>query len=753
MKPHNVIVFVLLLVLSANAGPKVARIARERLELAVETEHGCLVELSGRSTAFNQLADPQVAPSLWQITVRDGETSQTFSPDQLAPPVVTTSADNAQTLYLSWNKIASAPDVHVQVTVEIDPQNPALSRWDLSVSKPKNLHLEHVRFPRVGSLRQRADECLAVPKQLGLLAHNARGLIERSGRRITWHSPHGTDLSLPCLAFYQPDGPGFYAACDDSQGFLKDLALWTDGKDHLNFEVTHQPEQAAVGETNFHLPFTTVLGTFEGDWTTAAEIYRESSAAKKFFAEGLRRQQLAPSWVHDTGLWLWNRGRSQEVLGPALVLHKQIDAPVSILWHWWHNCAYDAGFPDYLPPREGTAPFKAALANAQRHDIHAILYMNQRLWATNTQSWRTEKAAVAAVKNAEGKVVTESYNKFTNAPCAPMCIATHQWRDKYSGLAQEVLCNLKADGIYMDQAGVLATCYDPTHGHIVGPGRYWPDGFATLTTAIRDRASSRGPVALGCEYGGEPWLGQFDLILGLCVSHDRIGSSPDCEPIPFFQAVYHPAATVFGNLTGLAFPPYDEKWPPEATPSNAMSLLDRKYSQQFYLDQARTFVWGLQPMLANFLPSQLTDRPQEMDYVTRLVHTRMGALKYLADGTWLRPPPLNVPEQEIDVCTAGVYTPLKSARHKYPVAIAGAWRAPDGDIAIALASISDRTRLLHLPIDRRVYGLPDRCPIYLIDSKGRHRFGLFTAKAASVEMKLPGRGLCLLEFSVSKSSR
>ncbi|MDB6056463.1 MAG: hypothetical protein JWO95_307, partial [Verrucomicrobiales bacterium] len=648
MKLLTIAVGTLIWVASASAQPEVARITSNRLQIGVDTSRGTLVEFTDLQSSFNQLADAQSAPALWKITIHEGDNVQELSPETQPAPTIEQLQGNSPTLHLVWNKFTNAPHLsRIDVVVKFDEQNTALSRWDISITKTRSLRLEQIQFPRTGSLRQRTNECLAVPKQLGLLTHNARALVERSGRRITWHSPHGTDLSLPCVAFYQPSGPCFYAACDDAEGYLKDLAIWTDGKDHLNFEITHQPEQGAIGETNFHLPFTTVLGTFRGDWTTAAEMYRESPTAKKFAAEGLRRQQLAPAWIRETGLWLWNRGRSQQVLDPAIALRNHIDAPVSVLWHWWHNCAYDAGFPEFLPPREGSAAFKTAIAAAKRRDVHAILYMNQRLWGTNTASWRDENAQIAAIKSVDSKVVTESYNKFTNAPCAPMCIATHQWRAKYAGLADDVLCDLKADGIYMDQAGVLANCYDATHGHIVGPGRYWSDGFTALTTEIRDRTSTRGPVALGCEYGGEPWLGQFDLTLGLCVSHDRIGTQADWEPIPFFQAVYHPSSTVFGNLTGLAYPPYDEKWPSETAPATAMSLLDRKFSKQLYLDQARTFVWGMQPMLANFLPEQLKARPEELDYVTRLVHTRMRALKYLAQGTWVRPPKLDVPEQEI----------------------------------------------------------------------------------------------------------
>ena len=732
------------------------RIANDRLQVGLDTAHGSLCELTQLLDGYNQLAETQSPLGLWQMTFRDGERVQELAAEHLAAPTVEQLAGDPPGLRLVWNPVApGGPEpLRVEVLVRFDPQNAALSRWELSVAKPKHVRLEQVRFPRVTSLRPRPDEVLAVPRQLGVLARDPRALVQgkdHKGTRLNWRSPHGTDLSLPCLAFYQQDGPGFYAACDDSQGYLKGFAVWGDEKGQLHFEMTHEPEQAAVGQTEFRLPFAAVLGAFRGDWISAAEIYRESPVAKAFAKQGLRRLQRAPDWVADTGLWLWNRGRSQQVLDPAIVLRKHLKAPVSVLWHWWHNCPYDAGFPEYLPPREGTEPFKAALAAARRQDVHAILYMNQRLWGTTTQSWLDEKAEDFAVRGQDGKVAIESYNTFMKAPCAPMCIGTPFWREKYAGIAQEVLCDLKPDGIYMDQVGVLANCYDPRHGHIIGPGRYWTDGFAALATDIRDRSSARGPVALGGEYGGEPWVGQFDLTLGLCVSADRMGSPPAWEPIPFFQAVYHPSARVFGNMAGLAHPPYDEKWPPEAAPAARLTPLDRKFARQFYLDHARTFVWGMQPMLANFLPSQFKVCPEEMDYVTRLVRTRMRSLKYLLYGTWLRPPALDVPQQEIDVATVGTYTPLKASQRTVPVALAGAWRAPDGDVALALASISDEKLSLKLPVDVQVYGLRDRCPVYRIDERGRHRMGRVDRDNPFLRVELPARGLCVLELCVSDS--
>ena len=676
-------------------------------------------------------------------------------PSTLAPPKVERLAGERPGLRLVWETVAADGQgpLRVEALVRLGVQGDATSRWELVIAKPKSVRIERVRFPRVASLRERAGEVLAVPKELGALTRTPRALAQgedKKGSRLTWHYPYGNEMSMQCLAFYQQDGrqdgPGFYAACDDTQGFRKEFSLWGDGKGQLHFEVVHEPEQAAAGLSEFRLPFTVVLGAFRGDWTTAAQMYRESPTAKAFVTRGRLGRGLTPTWLAETGLWVWNRGRSGEVLEPAALLRKRLKAPVSVLWHWWHNCPYDAGFPEYLPPREGTEPFKAALAEARRRDVHAILYMNQRLWGTTTRSWLTEGAEANSVRGEDGQVAIENYNVFMKAPCAPMCIGTLPWRDKFAGLAREALCELKADGIYMDQTGVLAACYDPRHGHIVGPGRYWTEGFATLASEIRDRASARGPVALGGEYVGEPWIGNYDLLLGLCVSADRLGRDSTWEPIPFFQAVYHPSTVIFGNYAGLAQPPYDEKWPQALAPAGRLTLLDRKFSAQFYLEQARTFSWGMQPMLANFLPAQLKERPEEMDFVTRLVRTRQRSLKYLLHGTWLRPPALDVPKREIEVATMGVYTPLRAARRTYPVALAGAWRAPDGDVGIALAGIAGEPLHLTVPIDVQGYGLPEGCVVYRIDERGRHKLGRLDMKETVVKLELVPRGLCVLEL-------
>ena len=545
---------------------------------------------------------------------------------------------------------------------------------------------------------------------------------------------------MQCLAYYEPNGPGFYAACDDTQSYFKTFSLWSDERKQVHFELSHAPEGEAVGRSEFQLPFTVVLHAFRGNWITAAEHYRESPTAQALAEQGRLHRNLVPEWVKETGLWAWNRGRSRDVLLPASELQKHVKAPVSVLWHWWHDCAYDAGFPEYFPPREGTAAFQDALHSARRQGLHAVLYMNQRLWGTTTASWQREGAEPYAVKGPDGEVKKENYNRFMQTPCAVMCIGTNFWRDKYAGLVRRAFCELKADGVYMDQTGVSAACHDVTHGHPAGSGRYWFEGLDQLTKKIRDRCSGRGQIFLGGEFCSEPVLDNVDAALSLDVSTaDNV--------IPFFQAVYHPSIVTFGSYATLVYPPYDERWPPEKTPVGRPVLLDRKFSRQFCLAQARAFVWGMQPTIPNFKKELLQERPEEIDYLTRLVHARRRALKYLLHGTWLRPPTLDVSQREVDMVILGPYTTQPSPfKRRCPEVVAGAWRAPDGDVAVALAGIHEETFALHLPIDFEAYGLGKQCTVYRVDASSRRRLGIIERSDPVLRVDVPPRAIWILEF-------
>jgi hypothetical protein len=197
-------------------------------------------------------------------------------------------------------------------------------------------------------------------------------------------------------------------------------------------------------------------------------------------------------------------------------------------------------------------------------------------------------------------------------------------------------------------------------------------------------------------------------------------------------------------------PPYDDLWPAEFAPSEPLKLLDRKYSQQFLLEQARAFVWGQQPTVANFLPAQLRERHEETEFFMQLVKLRSRALQYLQKGVFLRPPDLDVPEATLPMSRLSIYAgqqgALTSFEGRYPLVLGGAWRAPDGNAAVALANIASEPITVPLVLDRKEYGMLRRGRIWRLGSSGRQSIGRFEGEHVSIAVPLAAREACLVEF-------
>jgi hypothetical protein len=756
----------------SNDAGETFRISGPHLQAGFAARNGQLRELVDLQSGHNLLGE--FPGPLWEIEIATPEGPVILAPEQAASFKAEPLPNSQRGGRLTWKNFPAvhARDLTVVVEVRLDKSAP-VSHWSFAVAGLTDQVVRQVRFPRVPDVAEQENERLAVPVWQGQLATHPRELLNPAGgnpRRHQWEYPGR--LALQCLSIYRPDGSGLYLACDDTNANRKTFAVFGGAHTNLGCEIVHVPEGSTTSG-HFQLPYQVVLGSFMGDWFTAAERYREWARDQVWARESRLRQGAVPDWVRNTGMWVWNRGRSTNVLGPAVELQKQLKLPVSVLWHWWHGCSYDTGFPEYLPPREGAQPFQSALAAAHQHDVRALVYMNQRLWGMTTASWTNEHAERFAVKDSTGRIRPEVYNTFTKAPCVPMCMGTAFWRDTYAGLADRAIRELGVDGIYMDQACTSLACYDSTHGHPLGGGTYWMNGFRDLAADIRQRAgfgesrpklaapkfstaeARQSRVALAGEGCGEPWLPYLDLMLSLELSRERYAPPDGWETIPFFNAVYHDSVITFGNYSSLTMPPYDDLWPAEFAPKEPLKLLDRKFSRQFYLEQARAFIWGQQPTVANFLPRHLQERPEETEFATRLAKLRSRAAMYLQHGTFLRPPRIDAPEATIDNSRLSIYAGqqggLTTFQKRVPLVLASAWRAADGNVAVALASISDETMELSFNLDAKEYALPKRGWLYRLDENGRRRMGEFAAQKASVQLTLPPRGACILELRPATS--
>jgi len=716
------------------------------IRVAFDAEHGGLVALVDKQAGHEHLA-PGTAGELWTLSLADGAV---IMPSQATAVSCDPSASGAQ-LTIQWSDFAQIPAPHLTVTAHIalDPAEKA-SHWRIELAGLSGLVVRSLKYPRLTGIAPQDEEVLAVPVWMGEQTRQARPLLNpagKPGRRFEWSYP-GL-LSLQCLALYRQQGPGLMMATDDTAALRKHFAVFGDGAGGLGVEVEHVPPDAG-GFDSFAPPYAVCVRLFQGDWYTAAEHYRTWAREQSWVHQSRLRRGLTPAWVLDTGLWVWNRGRSPGVLPPAATLQDAAGVPVSVFWHWWHGCPYDAGFPEYLPPREGTDPFREAVRTAHERGLHSIVYMNQRLWGMTARSWTEEGAERFAVKNPNGQVTPEVYNTFMKVPCASMCMGTEFWRGKYAGLATEAVCDLGVDGIYMDQACQSLACYDATHGHPLGGGAWWMQGFQSLAADIRHRCESTRQVALAGEGCGEAWLPHLDLMLSLQVSMERYAAPGLWDPIPMFQAVYHDCAMLYGNYSSLTRPPYDDLWPAEHAPDKPLQLLDEKFAQQFRLEQGRAFVWGQQPTLANFLPEQLESRRAELDFLIRIARLRRNAAKYLRDGVFLRPPETGTGEVTIPMSRLSIYAGQHDAVQEYtkkvPAVLAAAWQAADGAVAIALANLTNESMPVKIALASPAWPLPEQGLIRQIEEQASVAVGTFDQGAAALTVTLDPTDVRVYEF-------
>jgi hypothetical protein len=758
--------------LSAFAQQPIA-LSNKHVRLDFHAGRGDLLSLVDSATQMNFVSDIAGENAVWQIDMLPGTFPHVVIPSMAKSFRMLQVPNHPDELRLVWEdfNLPFSDPLRVEVTISLG-QSKAMSYWSIAIQKPGEMHVEKVRFPRIHEIARQPRERLAVPQWMGEITSIPRALITGPNnpmKRLEW--PYPGTMSLQCLAYYRENGPGLYLSCDDTAAYRKAFAFWGDSTGSVNYEMINYPENESQPQRQYSPRYHAVIGTFRGDWITAAEEYRSWGTKQPWALHSRLNLGLVPEWLLKTSLWVWNRGKSDIVLDPAVDLQKELKLPVSVFWHWWHGCSYDAGFPEYLPPREGTDHFKSALAAAYRSDIHAIVYMNQRLWGMTTESWLSKGAERFAVKGLDGTVRPEIYNTYTQQACATMCMATPFWRNTYASIAQEAVRDLGVDGIYMDQACSSLLCYDPTHGHPLGGGTFWMNGFRLLSSDIRQRTRSVRNTLLAGEGAGEAWLPYLDLMLTLQVSKERYARPNDgWDCIPFFQAVYHACGVTYGNYSSLTIPPYDELWPKEYAPSEPLKLLDQKYSPLFYIEQARTFAWGSQPTIANYLPLQRKARAEELAFALKLVRIREQATKYLLYGTFLRPPSYSTAAIEYPVIRLSIYAGRKARpaevvkkpssddgiddsghdksdnvwQSTTPPLILGAWRAKDNSVGIAVANISNTQHTF--VFDASTYGFTNGDQVHLITATER-RLLMELGNSKNVKLDIPAKEAFVVEVS------
>ncbi|MDX1666391.1 MAG: DUF6259 domain-containing protein [Saprospiraceae bacterium] len=744
----------LLLLLAGCSQPDEIHLQNDLLKISFSQSDGTLTGIEDLATSRQLLSGSGRSYSPWVIALNDHPALEQL--DVRSASEVSVTRPDSSSLVLRWRNFpdvdSSDGEVMVTASISLDAREP-LSYWDISVEGLVEGQIGKLNFPRIAGLEDLGNEKLAVPVWMGQLLDGPREQLsarEEGEKRYEWTYPGS--LSFQMLALYNPQEIGLYVAANDSLSYRKHFSVELNEQDELTFELTAFTDLAS-DDNSFSPPYEAVIGTFRGDWLTAAERYRKWGEKQKWSRDSRLINGLSPSWLEETALWVWNREESDQVLAPAVALRQDLGLPVSVLWHWWHQGSYDDSFPEYFPPREGRRSFVSAVRNARTDGVNAIVYMNQLQWGTSTESFEKDNATAYAVKDREGNIRSHVYNIFTGKSLTNMCIVTDFWKDTYASLAQRALNEYGVSGIYMDQACLSRMCYDPDHGHPLGGGNYWTRNSGALTHQIRAGTSRSNQPVLAGEGGLESYLPYLDLFLTLQVSRERYAGIGPWETIPLFQAVYHEYGVTFGSYSSLLTPPYDDKWPSKFAPEDEEAMLDEAYNRQFLMEQARSFVWGMQPTIANYRSFLATERKEEIDFLKRLAKVRYRSLDYLLYGRFVRTPNIESPSNMMALSRLSIYAGrgegerVTSFEGEFPLLYSQAWRAENGRIGIALASISEEALPVRARFDAGDYGLPPQGTISRIGDNGREQVGSYSGSTVQLDLQIPPLEVYLLEIA------
>jgi hypothetical protein len=724
-------------------------LSNAKIRWAFDKDNGQLLSFKDLSSNQDFLASAIQDASIWEFSLTKSSAKKSLTSADAGKFEFT--QPSKERINLKWKAFQDPAYKNLEVLASLQLDKQGSSFWTMSLTGMANTAIEKVIFPKISGIKDMNEENLVAPNWMGELIKNPRRQLARGrGKYELYYPGH---LSMQFMALYGKTAKGIYVAANDTKSFRKDFAFYHQKDGNLSYQLTQfLPLDKDID--SYQPSFSVEIASFEGDWISAAEKYKAWGTQQYWAKESRLKNGLTPDWLTKTALWVWNRGESSNVLEPAIDLKKQLGLPVGVLWHWWHNGSYDDSFPDYIPPREGEKSFIAAVKKAKDNDVNAIVYMNSIKWGNSMPSYYKENAEPFTVKEQNGMSKSFVYNIFTKKALTYMCITTPFWKDKYAGTADTVLRKYGLGGIYMDQACLSALCYDPTHGHPLGGGNYWVPNFTKLTQQIREKTQRKEPYILTGEGGGESWLPTLDAFLTLQVSKERYAGISEKYTIPLFQAVYHEYGITFGNYSSLLYPPYDELWPAKYALKKINEPLDQSFNKQFLMEQAKSFVWGMQPAIANYQPFLKTERKVEIDYLLSLSKLRNKALKYLLYGSFARPPQMAVPEKEIAISKLSIYAgqdgKVTAFKKSYPMVYSGAWKAADGALAITLASILDQAHNCKFSLVAAHYGLKNSGQIYLLNEKERSRIGSYKNGKIIIDHQLAPMSLAIIEIIPSK---
>jgi hypothetical protein len=641
---------------------------------------------------------------LWALQFKDANGNvKTLTAKDPCVRSIKQMTESGKGVIISWKGLSldgRSRDVDVEVRVALT--SPGRSEWTISLTnRSKRYGLTSYEFPRLSRVAPSGACDLVVPGG----CWGAR--LVRNNR--TGHTKSYPNVGCPMQfwAFLTQHG-GLYLATEDPNSKIKVFNV-SPGND---FTVLTWAEDMARPRKTRTLGYPFVLQAFKGDWWRAADIYRQWAIQQKWCSSGpLASRSDQGGLLADVGIWIrwWQGTQPAEVMDEIVArCRKAFDVPLAFHWYRTYTHNFDWGYPHY-PPKPGVAE-----RMRQYNDAGTIMmsYINGRLWDTAEKSFSA--ARPWACLTANGDLYRESYPK--SSVLSVMCPYTKHWHEAIASVVEDQVEEFGASIFYLDQIGAAeaAMCFNPDHGHPVGGGSWWTDGYRTMLARLKSINDIDGrPISLTTENFAEPYL---DTVDGFLMTRTRSG-----EDLPATPAIYGGYGVFFGIHQG-----------------------ENDNLDSFVALHGRDFLWGCQPGWINGWIAT-SKHAAKAAYLESVAKYRLSMKKFLVFGRLVGQARISPePDKIRRTCTVSTAFVLET-----PAVGAYVWKAQDGALGLVCANLTQQDHEVTVEFSAQQVGYPGLTKFSCteIDAEGnRQPLGDIQGSEVSLQIKLNSNGIKAFEL-------
>jgi|GEM_PF-1680381 len=528
---------------------------------------------------------------------------------------------SSKTIILSKPTDGNLPDT-LKATISISVEENS-SKWDLSVDGiGEDYSLVAVEFPNFNIKASVGEDKFLLPYHFGKLVDDPANDIDYRGFNAFY--PRGWGATMQFLAYYNREY-GLYFGFHDPKASLKNFIVHNENagiKVGCRLSVPNE----MVADNSWSMSGDFQLQSFRGDWYDASQKYKDWVYSKAEYRPIDTPQRVArQAKMGSIAVWA-----TEQLLGYTIAQVEQhvrafkeyMDVPVGIHWNEWYNKPQDVDFPEYFPEKDGLGGVISRLKTTYGDDLLISSYINGRLYDTTLDSYQERGFPFATTHDIAGEVIhsqrfwhTESNGTRVRRTFAVMCPTQQPWQKRIVDTTKEMTTRLNMDGVYIDQVTAAAPvkCMNPAHGHKIGGGSYWRDGYRDMFKSIHNSLSTEKFIY---SEGANDFL--IDQVDGFLVEPYLTSNQ-----IPAFQAVYSGKVQFIGPMTGASSYKADDK--PDA--------------QRFYGRLAQSFSFGVQSgrFYMGIARNQNERSARAGSYLRKLARLRYKLRDFFSFGTMKKP--------------------------------------------------------------------------------------------------------------------